>query len=78
MKKLKSAGVESADAKVHWDIEEITWVAVSDVQVSNLSYQVVISCPLSHAMQSRAYGLNNCTNNSNQQYLFVVKFHASS
>ena len=35
MKKLKSAGVENADAKVHWDLEEITWVAVSDVQVSN-------------------------------------------
>ena len=78
MKKLKSAGVENADAKVHWDLEEITWVAVSDVQVSNFSYQVGLSCPPSYAMQSRAYGMNNCTNNSNQQYLFVVKFHASS
>ena len=78
MKKLKSAGVENADAKVHWDSEEITWVAVSDVQVSNFSYQVGLSCPLSDAMQSRVYGMNNCTNNSNQQYLFVVKFHASS
>jgi len=43
MKKLKSAGVENADAKVHWDLEEITWVAVSDVQVSNFSYQVGLS-----------------------------------
>ena len=40
MKKLKSAGVENADVKVHWDLEEITWVAVSDVQVSNFSYQL--------------------------------------
>ena len=47
MKKLKSAGVENADVKVHWDLEEITWVVVSDVQVSNLSYQVDLSCPLS-------------------------------
>ena len=78
MKKLKSAGVENADAKVYWDSEEITWVAVSDVQVSNFSNQVGLSCPLSYVMQSRAYGMNNCTNNSNQQYLFVVKFHASS
>ena len=55
MKKLKSAGVENADAKVHWDLEEITWVAVSDFQVSNFSYHVGLSCPLSYAMQSRAY-----------------------
>ena len=47
MKELRSAGVENADVKVHWDLEEITWVAVSDVQVSNLSYQVDLSCPLS-------------------------------
>lgn len=40
MKKLKSAGVENADVKVHWDLEEITWVAVSDVQVSNFSYEL--------------------------------------
>ena len=40
MKKLKSAGVENADAKVHWDLEEITWVAVLDVQVSNFSYEL--------------------------------------
>ena len=55
MKKLKSAGVENADAKVHWDLEEITWVAVPDLQVSNFSYHVGLSCPLPYAMQSRAY-----------------------
>lgn len=52
MKKLRSAGVENADAKVHWDLEEITWVAVSDVQVSNFSYQVGMASHVHYLTQN--------------------------
>ena len=70
MKKRRSAGVENADAKVHWDLEEITWVAVSDVQVSNFSYQVGMASLLSTILRKTISGVwHNCTNNSNQQYL---------